>query len=324
MCTRMWGRLLASVVGVLALSVTPSLGQSWPQRTVRLIVPIPAGAGIDVAARLFADGLAKRWSQAVVVENRPGADGLIGTAAFAGMRDDHTLLFSPAAPISVLPVLHEKLPYDPARDLVPIARATDTFLAVAASASSKIGSLAELVTRARSQPGKLNYFAAAGAFPTLFAGFANSAGIEMVFVSYRDSGLAVQDLAEGRVHVMLSTVTSLLPQVYAGKVRFLAVTNSSRAPIVPEVPTAIEAGYADLAFDGLAGIFGPRDISTERRDRISADVRAIATDPVIADRLAAVGQIARGSTPAEFAAAIAEQRAKIAAIVKLIGTKPTQ
>ena len=320
-----WARTCAlTVVGMLALSATPSLGQSWPHRTVRIIVPIPPAAGTDIAARLFADGLAKRWSQAVIVENRPGADGLIGTAAFAAMRDDHVLLFSPAAPVTVLPILHEKLPYDPSRDLVPIALATETFIAVAASTSTKIESLSELVARARSQPGKLNYFAAAGAFPVLFAGFAKSADIDIVYVSYRDPSPAIQDLLEGRIHVVLSTLTSLLPHAESGKLKLLALTNHTRAPVMPEVTTATEAGYPAFAFDGLAGFFGPRELTAERRDRIAADVRAITTDPVIVQRLTALGQIGRGSTPAEFSTAIAEQRAKMAAIAKLIGLKPTQ
>ena len=320
-----WARTCAlTVASMLALSATPSLGQSWPHRTVRIIVPIPPAAGTDIAARLFADGLAKRWSQAVIVENRPGADGLIGTAAFAAMRDDHVLLFSPAAPVTVLPILHEKLPYDAMRDLVPIALATETFIAVAAATSTKIESLAELVARARSQPGKLNYFAAAGAFPLLFAGFAKSADIDVVYVSYRDPSLAIQDLVEGRIHVVLSTLTSLLPHAESGKLKLLALTNHSRAPVTPEVPSAIEAGYPAFAFDGVAGFFGPRELTAERRDRIAADVRAITTDPVIVQRLTALGQIGRGSTPAEFSTAIAEQRAKMAAIAKLIGLKPTQ
>ncbi len=323
--TKRWlGLVVLGVVGAITFSAMPSLAESWPQRTVRLIVPVGAASGPDIAARVFADRLAERWKQPVVVENRPGADGLIGTTAFVGARDDHALLFSFAAPVSVLPVVHEKLPYDPARDLVPIASATDTFVAVAATASAKIGSLKELVTLAGSQPGKLNYNAGSGALPFVFAGFVKEAGVEIANVSYREISLAVQDLAEGRIHVMLATMAVTLPLAHAGKVRLLAVTNKNRAPAAPEVPTAIEAGYPALAFEGLAGFFGPRGISTGLRDRIAADIRAVAADPGVANRLAAVAQVARGSTPAEFAAAIEEQRAKIASIVKLIGTKPTQ
>ena len=131
----------------------------------------------DVPARLFAEKLTERWKQPVVVENRPGADGLIAAAAFAGMRDDHALLVSFPGPISVLPLLQDRLPSDPVRDLVPIATLTDAFASIATNASSNIGSLADLVTRARAQPGKLNYYASPGAFPILFAGLMKERGL---------------------------------------------------------------------------------------------------------------------------------------------------
>src|SRR5262249_57935488 len=127
-----------------------------------------------------AERLAERWKQPVVVENRPGADGMMGVNAFVAMRDDHTLLFSFAAPISLWPMLYEKLAYDPARDLVPVAAAADNFLSVTASASLNVGSLGGLVPLARSQPGKLNYNAAAGALPCLFPGFLQTAGLDIV------------------------------------------------------------------------------------------------------------------------------------------------
>jgi tripartite-type tricarboxylate transporter receptor subunit TctC len=301
-----------------------SSAEQWPQRAVRLIVPFAAGSGPDFAGRLFADRLSERWKQPVVVENRPGADGLIGTAAFVNLRDDHVLLFSAAAPLSVLPVLQEKLPYDPTRDLLPISAAADTFGAVAVSASLPVGSLTELVALARSRPGQLNYHALAGAFPILFAGFAKSAGIEMAYVSYRETTAAVLDLAEGRIQVMLATLPPLLPQVNSGKVRLLAVTNKSRAPIMPTVPTAGDAGFPALTYDSIAGFFGPREMPAERRDRISTDVRAVAADDGIRERLAAVGQVARASTPIEFTAAIEEQRSQISSIARLSGTKPAQ
>src|SRR5262245_26252876 len=319
-----WVQALAiSVVGALSLAATPAPAEVWPQRPVRVIAPFGSGIATDFTTRLFAERLAERWKQPVVVENRPGGDGMIGVNAFVALRDDHTLLFSFAAPISLWPMLYEKLAYDPARDLVPVASAADTFLSVAASASSNIGSLAELAALARSQPGKLNYNAAAGALPYLFTGFLKSGGLDMVLVPYREFNLAYQGLAEGRLQVVLSTMGSMLPYVQAKKVRFLAVTNKTRPPIAPWVPTAVEAGYPALAFEGLIGFFGGRDLPAERRDRIAADVRAVAAEPAVADRLAAIGQVARGSTPAEFAAAIEEQRAKMAAMVKLVGIKPT-
>src|SRR5436309_5821669 len=156
----------------------------WPQRAVNLIVPIGSGSGQDIASRIYAEQLAVRWKHPVVVENRTGAEGLIGVTAFAGMRDDHTLLFSPAAPITVYPFTQERIGYDPARDLVPISSAANTFGVIAAAASANVRSVPELVRLARAQPGKLNWASGGGAFPLLFSGFAKSASLNLARISY--------------------------------------------------------------------------------------------------------------------------------------------
>jgi tripartite-type tricarboxylate transporter receptor subunit TctC len=312
--------------GMMALTWSaPSLhAEPWPQRAVRIVVPVSAGIGTDVAARLFAERLAERWKQPAVIENRPGADGLIGTAAFANMRDDHALLYWNSAVFTLYPLLQDKLPYDPRRDIVPISSATINSFVIAVSNHLKTSSLRALVDAARSQPSKLNYNAGAGESPYLFGGFLKSAGIGMVLVPYRELNLAIQDLTEGRLDVSMPLLTSVLPLAQAGKVKLLAVTNERRAPIAPEVPTAIEAGFPELSFEGLAGFFGSRDMPVDRQERIAADIRAVAADPVFAARLAAIGQTARGSTPAEFSAAIELRRSRMVATMKLVGNKAAQ
>ena len=147
------------------------------------------------------------------------------------------------------------------------------------------------------------------------------AGLEMVYVPYRDFNPANIDLGEGRIHAMATALVGLLPQIQAGKVRLLSVMNKARSPAAPDVPTAAEAGYPDLSFDGVTGFYGWRDMSGELRDRIAADVRAVAENPAIKERLTAIGIVARRSTPSEFAAAIEDQRAKVAAIARLIAFK---
>jgi len=186
--------LAAAVATVLAI---PAQGgeasQPWPQRPVRVITPFSAGT--DLPPRLFAEQLSKRWKQPVIVENRPGAEGLIGTAAFAATHDDHTLLFYSAAPITTLPVTHGKLPYDPARDIVPISSAVDVAIVVAVSSSLKVASLAELVGLARAEPGRLNYYPVnGGSFMIVMPAFVQSQNLDMVQVGYRDSGLGLADV----------------------------------------------------------------------------------------------------------------------------------
>ena len=207
---------------------------------------------------------------------------------------------------------------------MPIGSTSALFLAVAVPASLKIGTMTELVGLARSQPGKLNWVGAPGLPEIFFGGFNKSADLNMVRVSYREMSQAVVDLSEARFHAMSTSLTNILPQVHAGKIRVLAVTNRDRSPVLPDVPTAMEAGYPELTAEGLLGFFGGRDMPADLRDRIAADIRTVAADPAIAPRLTAAGQILRSFTPAEYAAAIEDQRARVAAIVHATGMKMSQ
>jgi tripartite-type tricarboxylate transporter receptor subunit TctC len=254
-------------------------------------------------------------------ENRQGGDGIPAVTQFLGVRDNHTLLFSFAGIITINPLIYEKLPYD-LGDLVPVAWVADNFIGIAVPATLNVNSLDDFVKLARSQPGKLNWAASPGVPHYVFAALQKSAAIEMVQISYRDFRPALQDVGEGRIQAVATGVALLLPQVHAGKVKLLMVNNRQRSPQVPEVPTAAEAGYPDLTFEGAVGLYGGRDMPTDLRERIATDIRLVATDPAIAARVANMGSGLRVGTPAEFAAAIEEQRAKIAAIARAM--KPTQ
>jgi len=283
-----------------------------------MIVPFPAGSSPDIAARVFGERLSTRWRQAIVVENIPGAEGLTGTAAFAHAHDDHSLLCSPAAPMAVYPLVHEKLPYDVARDIIPLVAVTDTAGAIAVPASLPITSLMEFVKHARSRPGQLNWATGGGAFPILMSGFLKAASLDLTQVPYRNQNLALQDLAEGRIQIFATAMTVLAPLAQAGKIRVLVVTNKTRSPLWPEILTISEAGYPDFTFDGLIGVFAPGGTPDERRQRIAAEIREIAANEAVVQRLRATGQIVRQGTPAEFAAAIEEQRSRLAAIIQTV------
>jgi tripartite-type tricarboxylate transporter receptor subunit TctC len=294
---------------------------SWPQRTVRMIVPNPPGTATDVTARLYADRLSLRWGKPVVVENRPGPDALVAVNAFVGGRDDHTLLFSFGAPVTMNTVLHAKLPYDPERDLVPIVAAADSFIAFAVTAALEVSSLQELAKRAKEEPGRLTWASTPGMPQFGFVGFAKSAGIDMLQVAYRDFTPALQDVSEGRINVVSTGLLGLTPLGQGGKVRILAVTNRRRAPSAPLVPTVEEAGFPDAIAEGFQGFFGWRDMSSELRERIAADVRAVAPE-LPADRLAALGQVVRVGSTADFVAMLDDQRNRVAAIAKALDLKP--
>ena len=297
---------------------------TWPQKTVRFVIPLPPGSGTDLAGRLVAERLTECWGQPVVVENRQGADGIPAVSSFLSARDNHTFLLSFAGVITFNALLHERLPYDPATDLVPIAPVIDNFLGVSATALLKVNSLAELVQAARAQPGKLNWAATPGLPYYVLLALQKSAGIDMVQVSYRDFAPAYQDLNQGRLHVAATGVPTLAPHHQAGTAKLLFVTNRDRSPQTPDVPTAAEAGYGELTFEGTVGLYGWRDMPVSLKERIAADLNAITADPAFRARAIAVGTAPRSGTPAAFAAAIEEQRAKIAAIHQASGKSPAQ
>jgi tripartite-type tricarboxylate transporter receptor subunit TctC len=319
--------VLLAIIALLGIlqSLTSALAQTYPARTVRFIVPFGAASGTDITARLFADRLAARWGKPVLVENRPGGDGLVAVAAFTAANDDHTLLFAPVGTFTVHPYEHEKLPYDVERDLLPIASVSTIILAISSSASLKADSLGELVELARAQPGKLNAAAANGNADFLLFGFLKSTGLQVAKVPYRDILQAPNDLAEGRIQVLMTSFAVVQPQMQTGRVKVLAVTSRKRAPSALEVPTVMEAGYPALEMESLVGLFGPRGMASELRDRIAVALGEVAVaDPVIATRLAATGQLVNVRGPAEFAAAIEQQRAKLAEIAKILGIKSAQ
>jgi tripartite-type tricarboxylate transporter receptor subunit TctC len=318
---------LAVSIGLLGTplpSIAAPQADSWPHRTVTLITPMAVGTATDFAARLFANALAERWGKPVIVENRPGGDQIIGMTAFARMHDDHALLFVNSGPIALHPAIYEKLPYDPVRDFVPISTASDIFVAIAATESQKIASLNDLVNSARARSGQFNWASAPGLPQYVFAAFEKSAKLGMTQVPYRELGPALRDLSDGRIQVMAHSLTALLPLVHAEKARLLVVNNRQRAAVAPDVPTASEAGYPELTFDGFCGLLGWRGMPEELRERIAADARAVAADPLIGERLASAGQVARGSTPAEFSLALERQRITATAMVRAIGVIPNQ
>jgi tripartite-type tricarboxylate transporter receptor subunit TctC len=309
----------ASLLLALALASPQARAQAWPQRTVRIIVPLPPGAGADLAARLFAERLSARWGQAVVVENRQGADGIPAVTGFVSAHDNHTLLLSFGGVITINPLVHDKLPYDPARDLVPISPVTNTFLAIAATRSLQVDTLAGLERAIRAEPGKLNWAATPGLPLYAFDALLKGNHLQMTQVAYRDFTPALQDFSEGRIQVAVTSIVPFLAQAGAGNGRILAVLNRQRFPSAPDVPTIAEAGHPELTLDAIVGVYGWRDITSELKERISADIRAVGADPEIGARLLAGGSTVTTGTPAAFAAAIEEQRAKVATFAALIG-----
>jgi tripartite-type tricarboxylate transporter receptor subunit TctC len=322
------GRLVALVAAVIAAGMqvmgSAAAQQTYPERTVRFILPYGAASASDTTARLFADRLSTKWGKPVVVENRPGGDGIVSMQAFVAANDDHTLWFGPAGAFTVLPYQHDTVPIDPRHDLNPIASVSDVVLAISMPASMHVDTVAQLVALARSEPGNLNAAAASGISDFLLFGFFKNLGLEVAHVPYRDIMQAPGDLAEGRIQVLSSSLAVPQPLARAGRLKILVVTSRQRAPGEPDIPTAQEAGYPALTFESVGGVFGPRSMPESLRKSIAADFRAVSTDPVIAERLASFGTIMDIRGPAEFAVSIEEQRDKLAALAKTLGIKAAQ
>jgi tripartite-type tricarboxylate transporter receptor subunit TctC len=311
-------RRLMLAASLVVLSMAPGHAQSWPERSVTFIVPLGPGSGVDVTTRLVADKLSAKWGKPVVIENRPGGDALVAINAFLSATDGHTLFMAPTSTFTAHPLLHDKLSYAPS-DLVPIARATNTLIAIGVPASLGINTLAEFVKLAKDKPGSLNYAGTTGAVDFVVSGFLKETNIDVAKVPYKDGVQALSDLAEGRIQIYSAAYAIMRPQVEAGKVKVLALMNKERAASLPNIPTAKEAGYPSLTLDGLVGLFGQKTMSPELRDRIGDDLIEAVKDPVLSDRVTATGQVVRPGKAAEFAAEIDEQRSRIAEAAKAAG-----
>jgi tripartite-type tricarboxylate transporter receptor subunit TctC len=315
--------VICSMIAAIALSILPAAAQQWPQRPVRLIVTLGGGSGIDIAVRILADRLSKRWGHPVVVDNRPGGDSVVAITAVISANDDHVLLATPVSAMTAHPYNLPSMPYKWS-DLQPIARIASTVIVIAVPSTLPVNSLKELVIMSKAEPGKLNWAGTTGAIDFLFAGFLKKNNLDMARVPYRNPQDAANDLSTGRIQVTEASIATLTPRIQAGTVKLLAVTHSTRIPMRPELPTVAEAGHPELTLDGLTGLFGPKDMPLALRDRIAADVREAASDQIFDDRLTATGQIKMLGGPNEFAKSIDEQQALVATAAKSLGIAPSQ
>lgn len=319
-CFKIIGRL--AILGIAVIYSWPCSAQPWPQRTVKVILPNPPGVALDVIVRIFSERLSAKWGQPVIVENLPGADGITGAREFVIRRDDHTLLYSFPGLITINPIMHDKLPYKPNEDFVPIASTSENYLAIAAGEALKVDSLQELFKPAHERDMKLNWAATPGLPYFALAGLLHKAGVNAVHVPYRDFNQALADLGEGRIDLAASGVAPLLPHVQSKKVKLLAFFNRERASVAPDVPTTAELGHSEFSLRPVTGFFGWKGMPVELRDRIASDIRAIANEPSVIDRLNKMGVAAHGVSPIEFAELINGESAVIAAIAKTISPMP--
>jgi tripartite-type tricarboxylate transporter receptor subunit TctC len=311
--------LTLTALFTLLLAATPGWAQTWPTRPVKFILTLGPGSGADIGARLLADRLSKKWDQPIVIENRPGGDGIVAITAFLSAHDDHVLLFTPSSSFLGHPYQLDNPPYKQS-DLAPIARVSNTVVAISVPADLPVKSFKELVELVRSKPGQLNWAGLTGALDMILEGWFKNVGLDIKKIPYRNPVEAVNDLAAGRVQVYEGAYAIVRPQIQAGKIKTLAITNTERAAAIPDIPTVAQAGFPALTIDGLVGLFGPTSMPMALRERIAADIKSVMeSDPTIKERLIQTAQVPNPGGPAEFAASIAEQSAVVAKAAKELG-----
>ena len=297
----------------------------YPQRTVKFILPFGPGSGTDIAARLFAEKLQTKWGKAIVVEPRPGGDGLIAIRAFLSANDDHTLYYAPTSAFIVHPyTLQTRPPYEAERDLLPIARTTESALSIAVSAASGVSTLKEFVALARANPGKLNVAGGQGLAELSLRAFVKEQNLDVTVVPYRDIGQAGPDLAENRIQLLSSSLIVPLPHAQAGRAKIAAISGSRRAQLLPDVPTAIEAGFPTIGYDSTVGFYGPASMALALRQSIAADILEVLRDPVVTKRLEDSGQAVTPDGPEAFGAIVRAQIAASARNAQTLGMKPKE
>ncbi len=278
--------LRRNVLGGLALAaVAPAWAQEWPTRPVRLLVGFAPGGFADIVARVMAEQYAAIFGQPFVVENRTGASGTIATAAAAkAAPDGYTLLLGHSTPNAVAAALYANLPYDPVRDLTPIAQIASHPHMLVVPAASPFRSTADLVAAAKADPGKITYASSGigSVHHIASAMFAQKAGIELTHVPYRGSAPAMADLIAGRVSMEIDGVGAVAPQIADGKLRPLAAGTLARIPRYPDLPTLQEQGYGEIDAMSWVGLFGPPGLPQPIAARLAeATTRALAAPPVV-------------------------------------------
>ena len=315
----------ASVAALAASLAAPLAAQTYPSRPIRYVVPFAAGAGVlDIMARIVSQHLGISLGQQVVVDNRPGAGGNVGAEIAAkAAPDGYTMLMGNTA-LVVSPYLFAKLPFDPLTDFVPVTQVNSAPLLLVVHPSLPVTSVAELIAYAKARPGQLNYGSGGiGTTPFLATElFKSLAGIDVVHVPYKGGAPALADLVAGQLSFMIENVPGTLPFVKDGKLRALAITSRQRLPLVPEVPTMIEAGVADYEMIGWNGIFLPKGTPAEITTRLNADLVKVLGTGEMKEQLGKLGAEPVGSTPAAFAAFVQAESRRWGKIIKDLGIKP--
>ena len=307
-----------------ACAATATHADVYPSKPIRFVVAFPPGGGTDIIARSIAQKLGERLEQQIVVDNRPGAGGNIGTDIVAkSAPDGYTMLMGSAGPLAINASLFAAMPFDPVRDLAPVTLAASTPNVLVVHPSLKATTVKDLVALARAHPGEINFASSGHGTPAHLAGelFNSMAGVKLVHVPYKGASPALADLLGGQVQIMFSTMPPALPHVKEGKLRALAVTSLKRSPAMPGLPTLDEAALPGFEANTWHGVVLPAGAQSAIIARLNREIVAILHMPEVVERLSNQGAEPVGSTPEEFAAYIKSETVKWAKVVRESGAK---
>ncbi|HEX9397002.1 MAG TPA: tripartite tricarboxylate transporter substrate binding protein [Burkholderiales bacterium] len=280
----------------------------YPSRPVRVVIHFPAGGSTDLVARVLAQALTESLGQPFVVENRTGADGVIAAAAvMQAPPDGHTLFIATNTAMLQVPLLQKNPPYDPLTAFTPVSLVGRYTFLLVVTPSLGVNTLGELIAYARANPGKVNFSTYSGASQLAYAQIVKTAGVDMLRVPYKGEAPSVVDILGGTIHAVFATPTSSLAHIREGRLRALAVTLPQRWPLLPEVPTTVEAGMPPINVEFFAALFGPAGLPQDIAQRLSRELNAIMARPPIREQIDRQGFALAGSSPEELRSFIRQQ-----------------
>jgi tripartite-type tricarboxylate transporter receptor subunit TctC len=309
----------------LLLADSVARAQSYPSKPVHLVVPFPPSGGNDVFARIVAHQLSEAWKQEVLVENRPGAGGSIGTEFVAkSPADGYTLLLGHTGTLAINPALYPNIGYETLRDFAPIGALASAPLVLVANPNTSIRTVSDIIAEAKTKPGELNYASSGSGTGSHLSGelLQALAGIRLTHVPYKGTAPAITDLLGGQVQIMFSVIPTALPHIKAGKLRAIAVTSAKRTPQLPDVPTVAESGVPGFESTLAYGILAPRGTPAPVLEEIRAQLGRITATKEFRERVDFEGAVVLEGTSADFAALIKEQAEKWGKVIRAAGLSP--
>ena len=301
-------KLLRSLVGLLLTSIGAAALAQYPTKPVRVVIHFPVGGSTDVVTRIIAQALTESMGQPFVVENKTGADGAIAAAqVIHSPPDGYTLFVATNTPMMQVPLLKKEPPYDPVTAFTPISLVGRyTFVLVIAPALPA-KTMSEFIAYAKANPGKINFASYSSASQLAYAQIVKTAGVDMLRVPYKGEAPSVTDVLGGQIHAVFATPTVTLSHIRDGRLRALAVTTSTRSPLLPDVPTTVEAGMPPISVEFFAALFGPPGLPADIAARLSRELNAVIARPQIREQVDRQGFALAGSTPEELSAFVKRQ-----------------